>query len=128
MKEIVALIVLLVLDISWIALNRSKYDALTQAVQGSPLEMYVPGAIAAYVCIFGLLVLFVIPVYEEVQKSQGTLAALGRAWLIGALVYGIYDMTSLAIYKGFSWGPAILDMVWGGVLFAAVSSLSHLSS
>jgi uncharacterized membrane protein len=38
--------------------------------------------------------------------------------LFGFSVYGVYDMTTLAVFKKWDIKLAIIDMVWGGFLFA----------
>jgi uncharacterized membrane protein len=53
---------------------------------------------------------------------------IGRAVLYGALfgfvAYATYDMTNLATMKGFTTKIAIIDMVWGTALSAAVCGIS----
>ena len=41
------------------------------------------------------------------------------AFLTGAATYAVYDFTVLAVRNDFRWTSAVLDTVWGGVLFAA---------
>ena len=85
------------------------------------MKLYAPGAVAAYVCIFALLLVFVLPMFQrDLKDGKGLAFALGRVWLLAALVYGIYDFTSLAIYIDFTWKPAIMDAIWGGTMFAIV--------
>ena len=43
--------------------------------------------------------------------------SLGKAWLygilLGAVVYGVYDFTTLAVFKNWPIGMAFIDWVWG---------------
>jgi uncharacterized membrane protein len=41
------------------------------------------------------------------------------AFLTGAATYAVYDFTVLAVRNDFRWTSAVLDTLWGGVLFAA---------
>jgi uncharacterized membrane protein len=41
------------------------------------------------------------------------------AFLTGAATYAVYDFTVLAVRNDFRWSSAVLDTLWGGVLFAA---------
>jgi uncharacterized membrane protein len=41
------------------------------------------------------------------------------AFLTGAATYAVYDFTVLAVRSDFRWTSAVLDTLWGGVLFAA---------
>jgi len=40
-----------------------------------------------------------------------------EAALLGFLTYGIYDFTNLATIKNYDINIAIVDTIWGGVLF-----------
>ena len=41
------------------------------------------------------------------------------AFLTGMATYAVYDFTVLAVRSDFRWTSAVLDTLWGGVLFAA---------
>ena len=119
----IALIALLFFDVAWITMHKTMYGDLITSVQKTKPEYYIPGAIACYVCIYALLVLYVLPGFKR-DIQDGFWTAICRVWLFGALVYGIYDFTSLAIYKAFTWEAAIIDALWGGTLFALVAVIS----
>jgi uncharacterized membrane protein len=53
--------------------------------------------------------------------------ALRMGALFGLVAYATYDMTNLATLKGFTTKIAIIDLVWGTVLSASVSSLTVLA-
>ena len=44
-------------------------------------------------------------------------------FLLGLLTYGIYDFTNYAIFTKWDLKASIVDMIWGGVLFALVANL-----
>lgn len=39
------------------------------------------------------------------------------AFLLGVIIYGIFDFTNLAIFNDYSLSLAIHDTLWGGTLF-----------
>ena len=39
------------------------------------------------------------------------------AFILGFTIYGIFDATNLAIFKGWKPELALIDTLWGGVLF-----------
>ena len=41
------------------------------------------------------------------------------AFLLGVLVYGVYDLTNMATIKEWTWNTVLLDSVWGGILFTS---------
>ena len=60
-----------------------------------------------------LLILFVIPGLAHKVGYQ-TLAF--RTFLFGFTAYATYDLTNLAVMKGYPTSMAIADMIWGGIL------------
>jgi uncharacterized membrane protein len=48
------------------------------------------------------------------------------AFLFGLIIYAVYDSTNYALFK--QWKPllAIMDGIWGGVLFAATTYIINL--
>ncbi len=53
------------------------------------------------------------------QVSAST--ALLRGAVLGLLVYGTYDLTNLAVLKGWSELITVVDIVWGTSLTAVVA-------
>ena len=52
------------------------------------------------------------------------LKAFWMGGLFGLVAYGTYDLTNLATIKGWSLKVTIIDLFWGGILTAVVSSLT----
>ncbi len=44
--------------------------------------------------------------------------------LLGLIVYGVYDLTNLAILKNYPVQFALVDMAWGTFVFGVVSVIS----
>lgn len=57
--------------------------------------------------------------------SVGVAAAHGAA--LGLLVYGTYDLTNLALLKGWTPGISALDVAWGTFATAVVASAACLA-
>lgn len=60
-------------------------------------------------------------------------AAIGSLWnatlmgaTLGATAYATYDLTNLATVQGWPLEVAIVDIVWGAILTAAVCSVSYV--
>jgi len=64
------------------------------------------------------VVMFVIN--PSIEKNSFSYA-LGFGALFGLVAYATYDLTNLATIKGFSLKVALIDMVWGMIITAAVS-------
>lgn len=126
---IVVLILIAIGDGIWIGSNMKMYNDATVAIQGSDIRMNPYGAIASYLCLYAMLVLYAVPmVLDKVGVGRSTkmsfvdklLVSLQYGGLLGLLTYGIYNFTCIAILKKYPIKVAILDTLWGGMLFTIV--------
>ena len=115
-KEIIiSSIVLLILDGAYITLNQSAFENQVASVQRVILQVNLVGAIICYFfLIFGLN-------YFIISKKRSLL----DAFLFGLIIYAVYDSTNYALFK--QWKPllAIMDGIWGGVLFALTTFITY---
>lgn len=112
-KALKIFILILVLDTIWIQFFLLKpFSSMIQSVQGSPLEVQPFRFLLAYIVLY-LLVLFTI---DKVNTPQ-------EAFILGMLIYGVYDSTNYATLKNWDLTVAIKDSLWGGVLFAAIKAI-----
>ncbi len=79
-------------------------------------------AIAFYILFIGGLVLFVI--MPAVEKDSWKHALLFGA-LFGLITYATFDLTSLAMFKDWPIQVTIVDLIWGTVLAASVSTATY---
>jgi uncharacterized membrane protein len=79
-----------------------------ELIQKSPLELNMYGALLSYVCVISVLYYFIISQHKPVLD----------AFLLGILLYGTFDMTNISIFKQYAWKTALIDTLWGGILFA----------
>ena len=40
-------------------------------------------------------------------------------FIFGACIYAVFDFTNLTILRRYRFDLAVLDMIWGGILFAS---------
>ena len=82
------------------------------------------GAAGAFYALYvtGLMVMVIWPAVQGGSVGQ----ALLYGAVLGLVAYGTYDLTNLAVMKGFTTKIAIIDMVWGAFLTGAVSTLTVL--
>jgi uncharacterized membrane protein len=43
------------------------------------------------------------------------------AFLLGLVIYGVYETTNWALFSKWSPMSVIIDTLWGGILFAATT-------
>jgi len=55
-------------------------------------------------------------------------AALTRGAVLGFIAYGTYDLTSLAILRGWPVNVTIIDMIWGAILTGVSAGAAYLAA
>ena len=114
-QNIVATIVLLVLDILWVTLYMNKaYKKQVQDIQGTEMKGRVYLGAIAYVLMVVGLNLFVLP---NIRKGYELIDSLKYGATFGLVVYGIYDMTAGAVFKEWDLKLATVDIIWGSFVF-----------
>jgi uncharacterized membrane protein len=120
LQYIVALVVFLAIDVTWLSLTaRSFYAAeIGPILRDSP---NLPVALLFYLLfVFALLVFVISPAIARGAIGE----AIMMGGLLGLVCYGTYDLTNLASMKGFTAKVAIVDMVWGTSVAGAVSGIT----
>jgi len=112
---LLTLIVFLSLDFVFLYSMRSVFNKQIVAVQGSPVVMNVYAAILCYIAlIFGIY-------YFIIREKKSIL----EAFLLGVIIYAVYETTTLALLKNWTYKTAIIDTTWGGVLFALTTFIVY---
>ena len=110
------IVILLVLDAIYLYSTRSMSGAMILRMQGAAkTPLRIVGIVFVYACIASLYYVFI----EKDKRGPGD------AFLLGFCVYGIYDGTNYAIFKNYPIPFAVMDTVWGGVLFATTTWLTN---
>ena len=91
--------------------HRELHDLLRYNAQGFAPRL-LPAAMV-YVLIPVGIILFVGP---RIASTRSLLASGGWGALFGLIVYGIYDLTNLAILEKWSVWITAFDILWGGIL------------
>ena len=95
------------------------FGKMIAGIQGSPMRMKLGAAVVVYIALLGLWFTFVF-------KEKDTLDfwnTISRAFLLGLFTYAVYDFTNLALIKDYRLDLAVIDTVWGGLLFAGTTGL-----
>ena len=132
-KYLIVAVVLMVLDVAWILMNLSGYSKAVIAVQKSPMRLRNEHAIIAYIIILFSIFYVAIPFTtqniknldsnssDSVANAANVANKLLKSFMYGGAVgfsiYGIYNFTSLAIYKDMDTSIGIMDTLWGTTLY-----------
>jgi uncharacterized membrane protein len=91
------------------------FAKMVNKIQNEDMKLNIFGAIGSYILL--ILVLYKFIILERKPLSD--------AFLLGFCIYGIFDLTNIAIFKNYQLIPSLVDTVWGGVLFYAVTWITY---
>ena len=102
------LIILLLLDSVYLTLIKKQFNAQISRIQGSPIQINWFGFGLTYLALaFGLKYFIVDP-----KRNKWD------AFVLGVVIYAVYEFTNLALFTKWSISLALIDTIWGGILFA----------
>jgi len=114
-----ALLTILVLDGLWLGfVARDLYRRELGALMAESARV-VP-AVAFYLLFPAALVYLAL-----FNAPAGRGEAIARGAVLGLAAYGAYDLTNLAIVRGWPVGISLIDWAWGGVIGAAAAASGH---
>jgi uncharacterized membrane protein len=124
LKYFIISVVIIFLDVAWIALNTSTYSKAVLKVQKAGLNLRYEHALIAYIIILFSIIYIAIPFTQQNIKTKNDNSIENKFLLsfmyggaVGFSIYGIYNFTSLAIYKDLEASIAITDTIWGTTLY-----------
>jgi uncharacterized membrane protein len=117
LREILTVaVVMLVMDAIWLTANNATHRVIFAAIQGQPMVVrYLPAAIV-------YILMIVATWYLAVEPATDWQGAAGRGAVLGAAMYGVYDMTNYATLAKYPLSFAVTDMAWGTFLCAVTAA------
>ena len=110
-------IVFFVIDLLWLGLiAKDLYDRILGNLLAEQVN-WVAAIIFYLIFIIGIFVLAILPAVEKQSWQQ----ALILGALFGFFTYATYDLTNLAVLKGWPIQIVFIDVAWGVVLTSLVS-------
>ena len=111
----VSSIVFIVIDSVYLYLIKDYFNNQVKLIQGSPIKINSYAIIICYIIlIFGINYFIIIP-----NRS------ILDAFLLGLIIYGVYETTNMALFSKWSWLTVVIDTLWGGILFALTTYIVH---
>lgn len=129
MKYIVTFIYVCIAEFIWLYLiNSKRYISITEKIQKTKFNVNIKYAILSYVLvlisIFYVTVPFVISKISINDNNKiKNIKIFIYSFIIGFLIYGIYNLTSLSIYTNYTFFIASIDTLWGGILYSTSTLL-----
>jgi uncharacterized membrane protein len=115
MLWLISSVIMIVLDGLFLRTLQPVFEQTVQRIQGSPLQLNLRGVIPCY--IFLVLVLNYFIIYPHKSPLE--------AFLLGICINGIYETTNYSIFKNWPLYTVIIDILWGGTLFALVTWITY---
>jgi uncharacterized membrane protein len=113
---LISAILLVVIDYIYLNIVKNYFFKQITNIQGSPVKINILGVLLCYLFIIIGLNYFIIKPKKSVQD----------AFLLGIIIYGIFETTNLAIFTNWSIIYVFIDTIWGGCLFALTTYLVYL--
>jgi len=113
---IVSGVLLLCIDSVYLSLIKDFFNKQITDVQRSPLKINIYGVILSY------LFLIIGINYFIIQHNK----SIFDAFMLGLIIYGVYEGTTYALLKDWRINTVILDTLWGGILFGLVTYFTYL--
>lgn len=118
---IIASIIFLIIDVIWLSIaTKSFYRPLIGSLLTDQPVMWA-AALFYILYVFGMAVVVIQPCLE----STSILKTIYTGFIFGLVAYGTYNLTNMAVLKGWSPMVTFVDMFWGGSL-TAVSAATGL--
>lgn len=111
----ISTIAMLGLDAIYITINQNAFKTQIADIQRVALQFRTLGAVWCYI----LLVLGLY--YFIISKRR----PLWEAFLLGIVIYGVYDSTNYTLFKKWDIKLALMDMLWGGILLSLTTGITY---
>ena len=108
-------IILLIIDLTYLSFIGKYYGKMIKEIQGSEMNTKkIPAAICY------LLLIISVNYFILHDTKRGYL----DAFILGFVIYGVFDSTNQAIIK--KWNPylSIIDTIWGGILMTLTTFIT----
>jgi len=113
---LISAIAFISIDFVYLNLMKGYFFNQIKLIQGSEPKMNFFGAALCYLFLIAGINYFIIKPRKSVNE----------AFLLGIVIYGVYETTNYALFDKWSLLTVIMDTLWGGILFAATTYIVNL--
>ena len=113
---LISAILFIFIDSVYLQLIKSYFEKQIQAVQGSAIKVNFLGVALCYIFLIIGINYFIIKPRKSVTD----------AFLLGIVIYGVYETTNYALFKNWSLLTVFIDTLWGGILFALTTYIVNM--
>ena len=113
---LISAILFIFIDTVYLQLVRPYFEKQIQDVQGSTVNVNFLGVALCYIFLIIGINYFIIKPRKSVTD----------AFLLGIVIYGVYETTNYALFKKWSLLTVFIDTLWGGILFALTTYIVNM--
>jgi len=124
---LISALFLLLLDAMYLFFIRHYFNNQIKRVQGVPIKLNYYGIVICYLTLILGLNYFIIS-DGSIRIGGGndmTSKKILDAFLLGILIYGVYETTNLSILKNWSMKTVIIDTLWGGIVLSSTTAIIY---
>ena len=113
---LISAIVFITTDFVYLNVIKDYFLNQIKLVQGSEPKVNFLGVALCYIFLIAGINYFIIKPRKSVND----------AFLLGIVIYGVYETTNYALLKNWSIFTVIIDTLWGGLLFAFTTYIVNM--
>lgn len=114
-KIIISSIILILLDSIYLKLSSNFFNKQIYMIQKSNIKLDILSVVFCYLFLILGLNYFIL----NENKSPFD------AFILGLVIYMVFDTTNKAIFKKWKWITVIMDGIWGGLLFLITTLITY---
>jgi len=115
LKYFLTAIIFVVLDGIYLNLVKGYFNQQIQKIQGSPIQLNLIYTAITYIFLIFGLIYFIIEKHKSVKDAA----------LLGFVIYGVFEFTSISLFKNWSIVTVLMDTTWGTILYALTTGLVY---
>jgi uncharacterized membrane protein len=116
-KMFVSAIVFVTLDSIYLNFIKDYFSKQIELIQKTPIKINFIATLLSYLFLIFSINYFIIQPKRSIQD----------AFLLGLVIYGVFETTNMALFAKWSWTTVIIDTLWGGILFALTTTIIQLT-
>jgi uncharacterized membrane protein len=113
---LISAIIFITTDFVYLNVIKDYFLNQIKLVQGSEPKVNYLGVALCYIFLIAGINYFIIKPRKSVND----------AFLLGIVIYGVYETTNYALLKNWSIITVIIDTLWGGLLFAFTTYIVNM--
>jgi len=122
-------ILFLIIDLPvMIGINGTMFRTMFERINGISQKTWstrswIAGVVAYLLMTSGLYFLVILPELQK-QSKVNSMDSIIKGALLGAVVTGVYDMTSMATLPNFGVKEGLTDLLWGTIMYGLITYIS----